>query len=335
MSRNTDVVITGGTGFIGAHTSKHLVDSGYDVTVVDISEDMRRLEKVNVASSVELIRQDLSDTAGTLSLIADIGPSEIVHLGAVGHPPPDPRTAVTANIVATSNIFEAARMFEDQVRRVVWTSSTGVYAPPDRYEDGAFGENGLDESELVFPGTLYGGTKLFNEKLADTYIDEYGISLVGLRPTLVYGPFDEVQLLDRHEEVEEHTTELAQLFVNPALELPHSMQYGDEILDWLYIDDMIRVIENAIRADEDDLHQTKYNIGSGYRMSIAAVADLIREYVPEADISISPEGTLPWTLHVDATGARRDLQFDPEYSPERGVSEYIARIREDQDLSPL
>ncbi|XVH31411.1 NAD-dependent epimerase/dehydratase family protein [Haloferacaceae archaeon DSL9] len=315
------VLVTGGTGFIGSYTAADLLDHGHEVVAFDLSTDTRILEKLGVDGDVTVRRGDLSNTADVIRAVRETGATRIIHLAALltTSARENPRTAIDVNITGTNNVFEAARILDDQVDRVAWASSAAVFAPPANYDDGW-----VTEDDLVYPHTLYGATKEYNEHQARVYHEDYGLSHVGLRPTVAYGPYRQTG----------GSAFLAQLIEKPALGESFSVDYGDQVIDWQYVKDIAQSFRLAATTPDEALTRRIYNV-RGEVATIREAAETVREIMPEADLTVSDEGELPWTQRLDMAAIRTDMGYDPEYSLERGVREYINVLREEHDLDPV
>lgn len=325
------VLVTGGTGFIGAYVAADLVEHGHNVVAFDLSTDKTRLERLGVADGVDVVRGDVTDPTAVVRAIRSTETTHVIHLaalltdGARGNP----RAALEVNCGGTNNVFEAARTLPDQVERVTWASSAAVYAPPDRYPtdgdgSGADADGWVTEDDLVYPDTLYGATKEYNEHQARVYHEEYGVSHVALRPTVAYGPYRETG----------GSAFLVDLIEKPALDESFSVEYGDQVIDWQYVWDIAQAFRKATFAAESDLSQRVYNV-RGECATIREVAETVASVVPGTDITVSDEGELPWTQTLDMSRAREDLGYDPEYDLESGVREYVRVLREEHGLDPI
>jgi nucleoside-diphosphate-sugar epimerase len=326
------VLVTGGTGFIGAYVAADLVEHGHSVVAFDLSTDGTRLATLGVADDIEVVRGDVTDPTAVVRTIRETGATHVVHLaalltdGARGNP----RAALEVNCGGTNNIFEAARTLSDQVERVAWASSAAVFAPPERYgggdERGSDGERDgwVTEDDLVYPDTLYGATKEYNEHQARVYHEEYGVSHVGLRPTVAYGPYRETG----------GSAFLVDLIEKPALGEPFAVEYGDQIIDWQYVRDVAQAFRRAAFTPDSDLTRRIYNV-RGECATIREAAETVESVLPDADITVADEGELPWTQTLDTSAAREDLGYEPEYDLEAGVREYVSVLREERGLEPV
>ncbi|WP_134322756.1 NAD-dependent epimerase/dehydratase family protein [Cumulibacter soli] len=176
------ILITGGTGAIGSLTTRKLIDDGHEVVLYDVAADRRFLGALD---DVTLIEGDV--LAGSELRAAAEGADVLVHLAySLGEATNlRPAEASELNVMGTVNAFEAARAAG--VPRLVTSSSVAIYGADARYPaaDLPLRE---DAAPLIADGMpLYGAGKLYLEKLADRYREQFGVLGLGLRPSPVYG----------------------------------------------------------------------------------------------------------------------------------------------------
>lgn len=210
------IVVTGAAGFIGSWTVKALLERGWSVTAFDRTTDDRLLRRVaggDAADRVVRRAGDIADPETVDALFEEAAPEAAIHLAAVLIPAcrDDPATGARIDVLGHVNAFEAAA--RAGCRHVVYASSAAAAA---RRPDGS-----LD--------TVYGAFKLWGEEFAAVRLRDRGLSSVGLRPAIVYGPGRESG---------------ATAFVNRAIEaavagrphtLParwrHRLEYVEEVAD--------------------------------------------------------------------------------------------------------
>ncbi len=309
------VLVTGGTGFVGAYTAADLVDHGHEVVAFDVSTDPRILERLDVAEAVTIRRGDVTDPMAVARAVRETGATRVIHLAALltNGARENPRAAMDVNVGGTNNVFEAARLLDDRVDRVAWASSAAVYAPPANYS------GQVEEDDLVYPDTLYGATKAYNEHQARVYAEDYDCSLVGLRPTVAYGPYRETG----------GSAFLVDLIEKPALGESFSVQYGDQAIDWQHVKDVAQAFRLAAFTPESDLSQDVYNV-AGDLATIREAAEAVQKVVPDAEIEVSDEGDLPWTQDLDDSAARSDLGYEPTFDLQAGIQQYVDVLREER-----
>lgn len=315
------VLVTGGTGFIGSYAVRDLLEHGHEVVAYDRSTDTRILENLGVADGVEVRRGDVADPTDVFRAVEETGATHVVHLAALltTSARENPRAAADVNVLGTNTVLEAARVFDDQIERVAWASSAAVYAPPRHYD-----VDWVDEDELVYPDTLYGATKEYNEHQARVYHEEYGVDHVALRPTVAYGPYRETG----------GSAFLANIVEKPALGESYSVDYGDQAIDWQHVEDIAQAFRKATFTPESDLTRRVYNV-RGELATIREAAETVESIVPDAEVHVSDDGELPWTQNLDMTRAQADLDYEPEYDLESGFRTYIDVLREDAGLEPI
>lgn len=176
------ILITGGTGAIGSLTTRKLVGQGHDVTLFDIAPDRRflgGLDDVSIVTGNVLAPADL--------LAAAQGVDVLIHLAySLGEATNlRPGEASELNVMGTVNAFESAK--NAGVPRVVTSSSVAIYGADARYPADALPLT-EDAAPLIADGMpLYGAGKLYLEKLADRYREQFGVLGIGLRPSPVFG----------------------------------------------------------------------------------------------------------------------------------------------------
>jgi UDP-glucose 4-epimerase len=174
------VLVTGGGGFLGAWTIRRLLRRGKAVRVLDAT-DSRTLARSVVGAAAK----ELDWRVGDISRTEDVdqameGCDGVIHLAGLLTPAcqDNPIRGAQVNLIGTLNVFEAAKRL--QLRKVIYTSSVSVF--------------GRDSGELPLPSTHYGAFKLACEGCARTYWEYDGLSSIGFRPAVVYGPGRETGL---------------------------------------------------------------------------------------------------------------------------------------------
>src|SRR5215213_8739855 len=151
------VLITGGTGVIGAEVARLLLERGEErIVLFDRNPSTRRLGEA--ADQVEVIRGDLGIFSHVLDAVQNTQPTAIYHLGGMLSLlcEVDPPAAIQSNAMGTFHVLEAARLFA--VPQVLFASSFGTYGDD-------LGDAPLADTTLQRPTLLYGVTKLFGELL--------------------------------------------------------------------------------------------------------------------------------------------------------------------------
>ena len=173
------ILVTGGTGFLGEHVVQCLLDRGHDVRVMARSRSpvLDRLD-------VEVVSGDV--LAGDELGAAMSGCDAVLHLaGLVSRDPDDGQRMMRVHVDGTRRVLEAMRAAG--VGRVVVASTSGTVAV-SRHEEILDEEAGY--ATEVVAGWPYYASKIYQEKLAFALGAELGIEVVAVNPSLLLGPGD-------------------------------------------------------------------------------------------------------------------------------------------------
>ena len=309
---NMSYLITGGTGFIGAHIARFLAQAGEKVIIYDIEPRRDVLEYLMSKEEivlVEVVKGDITDLAHLIRTAKEHNCTKIIHMAALlsNASSANPVLAVRVNCGGTVNILEAARILN--LEKVVYASSNAVFGLAEQHK-----EEYVSNDAPHYPSTLYGACKSFDERLARHYFNEYGLDSVGLRFPVVYG-------LGHKEGAAATLTE--ELMVKPALGKPSRVPCGDDSVNWLYVEDAAR---GAVMASKTSRTKTRsYNIGGEF-CPIAVAADYVRKLVPGADITLLP-GHTGFTGKFEISKIREDIGYYPQWSLELGTEQVINAVR--------
>jgi UDP-glucose 4-epimerase len=293
----TTVLVTGGTGFLGRHIVSELAAAG--VTVVSYNRD----HSVSSNSKVVAVQGELFDIPKLARTLADYRVDRVIHTAAQSHPEISidlPVTTFAANVNGTLALLEATRM-SPVTRRVVNLSSECAYGHLD--------ENGLvAESAPTLPNTPYGVTKVAGELLGRVYSNLYGLDVVSLRVSEIYGPGLTMPAV------------LMDMIAAAVRGRPFRLDSGAlHRFQFVHVSDVARA--SILASEHAALPQYVYNITGGEQLTLAQAADLVRSRFPGADIALGP-GYLPgWDRQgpFDISAAERDFGYRPSIS----VAEYI------------
>lgn len=295
-------MVTGGLGYVGRHLVARLAERGE--TVVSYNRDYAEGAEENVV----YVQGELYDLPRFVDTLRRHDVGRIVHTAAMSHPDLSvdlPITTFTANVDGTVHVFEAARMVG--VRRIVNFSSETAYG----HIEGA-----VPEDAPLHPTTPYGVTKVATELLGNVYNDLYGLDVVSLRITEVYGPGNKMP------------QSLREMIVPVLRGNPFRLEKGgDHRFQFVRVEDVVSAA--VLTADVQAPGQRVYNVTGGEQITLDQAADIVREAIPQADIEIGPGH-----LHLDRQGpydisaAERDLGYTPRWTVEDGIRDYVEWLRD-------
>ena len=293
------VLVTGGTGFIGRYVVDHLIESG--TPVVSYNRDYTEHDSPLVTP----VQGELFDMPAVVRVIGEHRVQAVIHTAAMSHPGISidlPITTFAANVDGTLKLLEAVRL--TAVRRVVNFSSECVYGHQPT-------EAVITESVAPLPNTPYAVTKVTTEHLGRVYSDLYGLDVVSLRVSEVYGPGLKMP-------------EILKDMLRAAIDgTEFSMPEGaDHRFHFVHARDVARAAVLAARAAT--LKQPVYNISGGQQVTVAELAGLLSGRFPSARFSIGPGYWTGWDRQGpwDISAAARDLGYTPAWSLEHGIDDY-------------
>lgn len=316
------VLVTGGAGFLGAHLVRALALRGERVVAFDnfLTANPANLE--DLRDRVEVVSGDITDLSHVLRVVKEQRIDRIVHTAAISSAIPaiaKPALTVRVNVEGTINILEAMRLFD--IRRCLHISSEETY--------GSFQREPADEEHPQNPLHPYAVTKMAAERLGRGYRQIFGLDVVSIRTSWVYGAG-----LPR--------TRPPKSFIENALAgRPTKLAVGgDHRVDHTYIRDFI---DGALGAFDLPAHaHDVYNIAGGRAYTMHEMAQVVRELIPGADITVGggllewkPGSTMPVKGALDLTRAREAFGYQPKYDLKAGLAEYLAWFRRGQPATEL
>lgn len=301
------IVVTGGAGFIGSCLVERLINDGHDVLCLDNFDDYydpaikwKNISRFLDRDNFTLLKGDIRD--GDLVHRALKGVDCVFHLAAqagVRASVEDPIKVHEINTTGTLNILQAA--LDCGVKKVVYASSSSVYG---RVEYLPF-----DETHPRVPVSPYGLSKLIAEEYCRIFNEVYGLETVSLRYFTVYGPRMRPDLA-------------ISIFTNRALQnLPLEIfGSGEKTRDFTYIDDVVCANVLAMRSNIG-----VFNIGSGKRISVIELAELIIQLTGSRSNMVFREDARGDAQHTWACTdrARTELGWCSKVGIEEGLKRYI------------
>jgi threonine 3-dehydrogenase len=312
------ILITGGTGFVGAEIVRQLLARGEkEIHVLHRSGNFQRLQ--DLAEQLNFIRVDLADTTRLGEVVAETRPQVICHLGAIltGPGEADPQAATETNAFGTYALLEAARRHE--VNQFLFASSIGVYGAD-------INEDVITDHTLQRPFTIYGITKVFGEQLGAFYKRKYGLDFRGIRYPSIVGPGVKTPSVVQFTSwvIEECAKgNPFTITVTPETAVPV-----------MYYKDAARAMIQLGEAPVEGIETVNY-IVDGVKPTPTAgqLAESVRKRISGAQITFEPnmvsQSVIDQAIRpLDDGRARTEWNWEPTYDQEAIVDDFLVELRD-------
>ncbi len=312
---NTNILVTGGAGFIGSNLAEILLEQGNRVICLDnFSTGHRR----NIAPFLDdprftLIEGDIRDLSSCRA--ACEGVDYVLHHAALGSVPrsiEDPVTSAEVNEIGFVKMLVAAR--DAGVKRMVYAASSSTYgdsAALPKVED-----------RIGKPLSPYAITKYANELYAENFARLYGMETIGLRYFNVFG---------RRQDPQGAYAAVIPKFAIQLMRHQSPVINGDGSFsrDFCYIDNVIQINQLAARTENPAAINQVYNVACGERTDLNEMTRVLKEQLARLDPAIAavevlhgPEriGDVPHS-QADISKARNLLGYQPTHCFRDGIRE--------------
>jgi UDP-glucose 4-epimerase len=294
------VLITGGAGFIGTNLTLGLLNSGFEVKIID---DLSTGLKQNISKDAEFVNASILDTSQINGAIEDC--EVVVHLGARGSVPrsiKDPIATHDVNSTGTLNVLEAVRTTNSHY---IFSSSSSVY-----------GSNMIlpkNENMVLRPITPYAASKMSGEGLSLAYAKTYELPVSTFRFFNIFGPWQRPD----HEYAAVIPKWISKCMSGNEIEI---FGDGEQTRDFTYVGTVVNVIINCI--SNKILHPEPVNLAYGNNISLNQVTDLLKNSFPDLKVkNLSPR-------NGDVLHSKNDPKLVRSLYPNVNVEKFETSLQE-------
>ena len=321
------ILITGGLGFIGSHTTRALLDMGERcIATQHHAAKIPEFLRAELGGRMIVEPLELEDRSALMRIGERHAITGVIHLADTAvhrlwrRPGDTSPPRFDGLFDGLSHVLGAASDWG--VTRVTIASTIGVYGGVDP---------GVWNEEMPLPPIASHGiptVKKCSELLAAFAGGQLGLDVVSVRPSAIWGP---------------GARAASSFFVLPALvhaavaddpetnPVPQPV-YAHDGGDICYVKDCGRAI--ALVQTADRLNHSTYNVGSGRVTTHAEIVGAIRDQCPDAEFTLTdgrnPHGP-PSDPVLDLTRIHQDTGYQPVYDARSGIAEYIAWLRAGND----
>ncbi len=326
LGSNMSILITGGMGYIGSHTSLKLIEEGYDIVLIDNQSNshmncLTRLEELS-GKKLVMYSSDLKRPEQLEQIFSDHKIDAVIHFAgykAVGESVRIPLFYYHNNLSGTINLCQVMQKYN--VKKLVFSSSATVYAPTD--------SGAISEDFPLGASNPYGRTKLMIEDmLRDLYASDHEWSISLLRYFNPVGAHPSGRIGEDPSGIPNNLMPyITQVAVGKLKNLhvfgnDYPTPDGTGVRDYIHVEDLARghlkAIEKVMRSQGIDA----YNLGTGRGHS---VLEMIQAFERASGIHI------PYTIvdrrqgdvavcYADPSKAKRKLGWVAE----KGIDEMCA-----------
>jgi len=308
-------LVTGVAGFIGFHVAKALIKRGDSVIGIDNMSDyysvnLKRDRLKELDNQIKFYEGDISDFELMDEIFKSNNFDKIIHLAAqagVRYSLENPFEYEKSNGLGTLTIFELAK--RHNVQNIVYASSSSVYGGnkkvPFSVKD--------DVSNQV---SVYAALKRYNELLAKTYYNLYGIKSVGLRLFTVYGSWGRPDMSYFKFMNKLKNGDKIQIYNN-----------GDHLRDFTHISD---IVIGILKASDKDNRCEIYNLGNNKPIKLMNFIKILEKIVNlEFDKEYLPmqPGDVH-TTYADINLTKSELDWEPKIEIKEGLTEFYDWYKE-------
>jgi nucleoside-diphosphate-sugar epimerase len=294
------VLVTGGSGFLGAWIMRRLLARGIDCVAFDLHAKPQLLQALapDREASVQWRTGDIAQAGDVTRALQDC--DAVIHLAGILTPDcaANPVRGAQINLIGTLNIFDAARAAG--LKRVLYASSAGVFGP--------------DDGATPHPQTHYGAFKLACEGSARAYWNDHRIASVGFRPLVVYGAGRETG-----------SSAAPSLACRAAAHGERYTMPFTGTTGFVFADDVAAAYEVALLRDIEGAHAFTL---AGEIASVASVIDRISTIAPDARIDAAGAPLPIATAFPHDPALDRLLPGLPHTSLHEGLRQTVAFYRQ-------
>lgn len=274
------ILITGGAGFIGSNFVRHLYRKypDYRLLVLDLLTYAGNPEnipsEIKESSRFEFWYGNVNN-AGLVEMLVSRSDA-VVHFAAESHVARsifDDRIFFETDVLGTQAVASAI-LEHPRVERFIHISTSEVYGTALR--------SPMDEEHPLNPMTPYASAKAGADRLVYSYWATYDMPAVILRPFNQYGPY-------------QHLEKVVPRFITSALQDEPLTVHGDgsSKRDWVFVEDTCKAIDMVLHAELSLVKGEVFNIGTGYDLSVLALAEKILECMQKPKSLIKYIGDRP------------------------------------------
>jgi UDP-glucose 4-epimerase len=309
----SNVLVTGGAGFIGSHLTEALLQEGHHVRILDDFSTGKRENLIfdKKYRSLRMIEGDIRHLAVCKKAMKDV--EYVFHqaaLPSVQRSVEDPQGSNSVNVEGTLNILLASR--EYKVKRVIYASSSSIYGDTPT----------LPKKEEMPPTPLspYALQKYVGEQYCRLFYELYGLETVSLRYFNIFGPKQDPNSI---------YSAVIPKFIDALLQGSPPIIFGDgeQSRDFTYIENVVQA--NLLAISAEHLHGEAINIACAERTSLNQLVNILRKILGSKLSPVYEEPRKGDVRHslADIHKGKEILNYEPKVGVELGLRKTVEFLR--------
>ena len=331
MKNNKTILITGGAGFIGSALIRNLINNTeYKIINIDkltYSGNLESLKSLKGRKNYIFEKLDICDSINLQRVISESKPDLVIHLAAEYHlvrSIDGPIDFIQTNVIGTFNILESVRIYFHSLKGLKKDNFRFLHVSTDEvYGDLKNTSNFFSEESRYDPSSPYSASKASSDHLVRAWHRTYNLPALITNCSNNYGPYQFPEKLIPH-------------MISNAIKLKPLPVYGDgnQIRDWLYVDDHVRAIMAV--ALQGKVGET-YNVGGNNEIKnievVQKICSILDELLPINNSELNSYSELITYVEdrpghdvryaIDSSKINKNLGWGPNENFESGIRKTI------------
>lgn len=305
----TNILITGGAGYIGSHIVEQLIKNKKNVIILD---NLVTGYKKLINKKAKFIKADIKNKSKVIKIIRDNNITSIIHLAAylnVGEAEKNKKKYFQNNIVGTKNLLEACK--NSSVKNIIFSSSCAVYGNVK----GSVGENKKPNPQGYYGYTKYKGEELV-KKLSLKYKFKYGIlryfNVAGASPS---GKIGEIETSHGHL--------IKNLAIQSLKKKPEIKVFGNDyktkdgtcIRDYVHVSDLADIHIKGLNYLQKNEKPFILNCGYGKGYSVQQIVNIFKKIIKGVEVQYQKRrsGDIA-QVYANTKKFKKILKWKPKYN---------------------
>ena len=296
-----NILITGSSGLVGSPLVTKLLKKSNLIIGLDPvinSENEEKYKHISIS---------LKSVDDFTSILKKYDITKIIHTGGISGPMlanEKPNLIIKNNIFFTMNLIEAARISK-KINRFIFCSSISAY--------GELSESNTTEDYRFAPENLYGATKASCDLLLKKYYENYEMDIISLRLSTIYG---------HRRSTSCFINDIINSGINnKEITLPFK---SDFCWPYVYVDDVVSCIEKCLFHQKE--HFYDYNVSGPDFPSYDKIVNEVSQQIGNLQVNFSNHNSVSERKLFSLKKIKNDIQWEPKYSIERGIKDYIDNL---------